>query len=158
MFRLTQCFLEAKTTHRWSSLWRYIFRKTHTYKSKTYTNECWFRTVLQTWNYILITLHQHTLYALFTKSSTLKIGDNPCINLSPSPSNTAQAPKTSIPPTHIGITNRHGLMPSSYKIKIIVILGSSTSTIPWILQISPSGSCNGGTFMVVMLITLMNIL
>jgi len=81
-------------------------------------------------NYILITLNQRTLHALFTKSSTLKIGDNPCINLSPSPYNTAQAPKTSIPPTHIGITNMHGLMPSSYKIKIIAILGSSTFTIP----------------------------
>jgi hypothetical protein len=101
--------------------------------------QCYYATILEilpilsnsnTSNYILITLNPHTLPALFTKSSTLKIGDNPCINLSPYPYNTAQAPKISIPPTHIGITKRHDLMPSSYKIKIIVILGSSTFTIP----------------------------
>jgi hypothetical protein len=38
-------------------------------------------------------------------------------------------PRTSILPIHIGITNRHGSMPSSYKIKTIAILGFSTSIV-----------------------------
>ena len=36
-------------------------------------------------NYILITLNQHILHASFTRLSTLKIGDNLYINLSPTP-------------------------------------------------------------------------
>jgi len=70
----------------------------------------------------------------------------------------AQAPRTSILPIHIRITNRHGSMTSSYKIKTIAIFGFSTSIVSWILQISPSGSSNGGTTMVVMLTTSKNIL
>jgi len=109
-------------------------------------------------NYILITLNPHILHASFTKLSTLKIGDNPYINLSHSLCTSVQILRTSILPIHIGITNRHGSMPSSYKIKTIAILGFSTSIIPWILQTSPSSSSNGGTTMVVMLTTSKNIL
>ena len=109
-------------------------------------------------NYILITLNRHILHASFTKLSTLKIRDNPYINLSPSPYTSVQTPRTSILPIRIGITNRHGSMPSSNKIKTIVILGFSTSIVLWILQTSPSGSSNGGTTMVVMLTTSKNII
>jgi len=80
-------------------------------------------------NYILIILNWHILHASFIKLSTLKIGDNPYINLSPSPYTSVQTPKTSILPIHIGITNRHGSMPFSYKIKTIAILGFSTSIV-----------------------------
>jgi len=109
-------------------------------------------------NYILITLNRHILHASFTRLSTLKIGDNLYINLSPSPYTSVQTPRTSILPIHIGITNMHGSMISSYKIKTIVILGFSTSIASWILQTSPYGSSNGGTTMVVMLTTSKNIL
>jgi len=109
-------------------------------------------------NYILITLNRHILHASFTRLSTLKIGDNPYINLSPSPYTSVQTPRTSIPHIHIRSTSRHGSMPSSYKIKTITIPGFSTSTVSWILQTSPSGSSNGGTTMVVMLTTSKNII
>ena len=57
----------------------------------------------------------------------------PYINLSPSPCTSVQAPRTSILPIRTGIINRHGSMPSSYKIKTIAILGFSTSIVPRIL-------------------------
>ena len=78
-------------------------------------------------NYISITLTRHILHASFTKLSILKIGDNPYINLSHSPHTFIHISKISIPPICIGITNKHGSMPSSYKIKTITILGFSTS-------------------------------
>jgi len=80
-------------------------------------------------NYILIILNPHILHASFTKLFTLKIGGNPYINLSPSPYTSVQILRTSILPIHIGITNKHGSMPSSYKITTIAILGFSTSII-----------------------------
>jgi len=80
-------------------------------------------------NYILIILNPHILHASFIKLFTLKIGGNPYINLSPSPYTSVQILRTSILPIHIGITNKHGSMPSSYKITTIAILGFSTSII-----------------------------
>ena len=104
-------------------------------------------------NYIQITLTQHILHASFAKLSILKIWDNPYINLSPSLYTSIQITKISIAPIRIGITNKHGSMPSSYKIKTIAILGFSTSIMSWILQISLFGSSNGGSILVVMLTT-----
>ena len=109
-------------------------------------------------NFIPITLNRHILHVSFTKSFTLKTGVNPYINLFSSPYTFVQTPKTSIPHIRTGITNRHGSMPSSYKIQTIVILGSSTSIMTWILQTSPSGSSNVGTTMVVVLTTSKTIL
>ena len=43
-------------------------------------------------NYISITLNRYILHASFTKLSILKIGDNPYINLSPSPYTSVQTP------------------------------------------------------------------
>jgi len=80
-------------------------------------------------NYILITLNPYILHASFTKLFTLKIGGNPYINLFHSPYTSVQILRTSILPIHIGITHRHGSMPSSYKITTIAILGFSTSII-----------------------------
>ena len=109
--------------------------------------------ILSSSNFILITLNRYILHVSFTKSFTLKIGDNPYINLSPSPYSSVQTPRTLILPIRTGITNRHGSMPSYYKIQTIVILGFSTSIMTWILQTFPSSSSNGGTTMVVMLTT-----